>query len=77
MTRSDQHKLIQELKYHVSKMSREDLGRFEMMLKRDKDDEDLDVLSVRDLEMLYGRYIKKKSKQDIEEVWKKMTGRRE
>jgi len=74
MTRSEQHKLIQELKYFAGKMSREESYAFEMMLKRDKDDEDLDEASVKQLEQLHQSYAKKKSKQDVEEMWKRMTG---
>ena len=72
MTRNDQHKLIQELRYHSGKMSREEGYSFEMILKRDKDDEDLDVASEKMLITLYEKYVKKKSKQDIEEMWKKL-----
>ena len=74
MTRSEQHKLIQELKLYSVKMSRDDLQKFEMMLKRDKDDEDLDELSLRDLKTLHSSYVRKQSKKDVEELWKKMTG---
>lgn len=74
MTRSDQHKLIQELRYHSGKMDREESYAFEMMLKRDKDDEDLDVASVKLLENLHVKYAKKKSKQDVEEMWRKLKG---
>lgn len=74
MTRTEQHKLIQELKYHAGKMKREEAYAFEMMLKRDKDDEDLDEVSVKTLEHLYALYVKKKSRQDAEEMWKNLTG---
>ena len=74
MTRIEQHKMILELRDCLSKMSREDLREVEMLLKRDKDDEELDVLSVKKLEELHARYAQRKSKKDIEERWKKMTG---
>ncbi|MBI3006278.1 MAG: hypothetical protein HYY49_12820 [Ignavibacteriales bacterium] len=74
MTRSEQHKLIQELKYFAGKMSKEDSYAFEMMLKRDKDDEDLDEASVKKLEQLHAAYAKKRSVQEAEEKWKKLTG---
>lgn len=74
MTRSEQHKQIQELQYHAGAMSREDRDVFEMLVKRDKDDEDLDVAAVRSLEGLSERYVRKKSKSEAEEQWKKLTG---
>lgn len=74
MTRIEQRKLIQELKYFAGKMSKDDSYAFEMMLKRDKDDEDLDEASVKKLEQLHAVYAKKRSVQEAEEKWKKLTG---
>ena len=76
MTRVEQHKMVQELRDHVSKMSRDEQYQMEMMLKKDKDDEDLDSLSVKKLEDLYAKYAKKKSKREADEIWKKLTGGR-
>ena len=69
----DQHKLIQELRYYLPKMSQADRYDFEMFAKRDKDDEELDALSTMKLEALQRKYIVRKSKKDIEELFKKMT----
>ncbi|MCI0706752.1 MAG: hypothetical protein L0Y80_04600 [Ignavibacteriae bacterium] len=74
MTRVEQHKMIQDLRGFQTKMSRDDKTEFDMLLKRDKDDEDLDTLSVRKLEELHARYAKRSSKEDIEAKWKKLTG---
>ena len=74
MTRADQHKMIQELRDNASKMNRDEQYHVEMMLKKDKDDEDLDALSIKKMEELHARYAKKKSKQQAEEAWKKLTG---
>jgi len=73
MTRSEQHKLIEELKYHAGSMSREDRCDFEMLVKRDKDDEDLDSVARGTLQRLAERYIQRKSRRDVEEMWKKLT----
>lgn len=69
----DQHKLIQELRDYLPKMSSADRYDFEMFAKRDKDDEELDALSTMKLEAMQRKYIVKKTKKDIEELFKKMT----
>jgi hypothetical protein len=73
MTRPEQHKLVQELKYHSGSMSSQDRYVFDMILKRDKDDEDLDALAQSALERLAGLYLPRKSKKDVEELWRKLT----
>ncbi|MBF8248169.1 MAG: hypothetical protein HW374_969 [Bacteroidetes bacterium] len=74
MTRAAQHKMIQELRDNASKMNRDEQYHVEMMLKKDKDDEDLDALSIKKMEELHVKYVKNKSKQQAEEAWKKLTG---
>lgn len=73
MTRIEQHKMIQELQGFASAMNREDLNALEMLLKRDKDDEDLDSLAIRSLERLHQQYVLRASKKDVEAMWKKLT----
>ena len=73
MTRVEQGKMIQDLRGFQARMSREDSAIFDVLSKRDKDDEDLDVPSIRKLEDLHVRYAKRKSKEDIEARWKKLT----
>ena len=73
MTRVEQHKMILQLRDQTKKMSRDELFSFEMMIKRDKDDEDLDSLTQRKLEELVSKFIPQRSKKDLEEIWKKMT----
>ena len=69
----DQHKLVRELKDHVGKMSSAERYDFEMMQKRDKDEEELDQIAWAKLEALHKRLVVKKSKKDIEELFRKMT----
>ena len=57
MTHIEQHKMIQELKDYLHKMKRYDQEEFEMFLKRDADDEDLDQQSARRLRQLYELYV--------------------
>jgi hypothetical protein len=57
MTSVEQHKLVRELRDHVSKMTRAEEEMFDMFRKRDKDDEDLDTLSKKKLQELYDKYV--------------------
>jgi hypothetical protein len=57
MTRIEQHKVIEALRDYVYKMRGRDLDDFEMMRKRDRDDEDLDEITRRRLSELYVKYI--------------------
>lgn len=74
MTRIEQHKMIQELQEFASKIKGADARDFEMLLKRDKDDEDLDAGAVRKLEELHARYVVRKKKTEVEVMWRKLTG---
>jgi hypothetical protein len=69
----EQHKLVRELKDYLSKMSSSDRYDFEMFQKRDKDDEELDALSAAKLEAMQKRYIVRKTKKDIEDLFKKIS----
>ena len=55
MTRIEQHKMIIELKDFSNVLQGKDAFDFEMFVKRDKDDEDLDTISQRRLQELYDR----------------------
>jgi len=57
MTHEEQHKMILEVKEYEWKMKRTDQERFAMFLKRDKDDEDLDEISKKQLRALYETYV--------------------
>ena len=69
----EQHKLVRELKDYVGKMTSGERYEFEMMQKRDKDEEELDQLAFAKLETMHRRLVVKKSKKDIEELFRKMT----
>jgi hypothetical protein len=60
MTHAEQHRMINELRDAMRKMTRDDEEAFDMYVKRDKDDEFLDTLSQRRLEQMYERYIVRK-----------------
>jgi hypothetical protein len=57
MTHAEQHGLIEELKDYARKMKRYDQEEFEMFVKRDTDDEDLDTISQKKLIRMYEQYI--------------------
>jgi len=69
----DQHKLVRELKDYVGKMTSAEKYDFEMMQKRDKDEEELDQIAWSKLEALHKRLVVRKSKQEIEELFRKMS----
>ena len=63
------------LREHANKMSEGDKEKFAMMLKRDRDDEDLDALALQQLKQFHGRYVAKRTKEELDSQWKKLTGR--
>jgi hypothetical protein len=62
MTHVEQHRMILELRDYVHKMTRREEESFAMYLKRDKDDEDLDVVSQKQLQSMYATYVERKKK---------------
>jgi hypothetical protein len=60
MTHAEQHRMINELRDAMRKLTRDDEEIFDMFVKRDKDDEFLDTLSQRRLEQMHERYIIRK-----------------
>ena len=58
----DQRKMIEALRYKTSKMVSKDRYDYEMYVKRDKDDEDLDSISLRRLREIFEKYAETKYK---------------
>jgi len=56
MTHAEQHKMIVALMDFARRMKRFDQEEFEMFVKRDKDDEDLDTISQKKLTRLFEQY---------------------
>lgn len=73
MTSVEQRKMIQKLKPVVMKMSADERRGFEMMVKRDHDDEELDSLTMAKLKQLHGKFFPKHSKEDLEDAWNKLA----
>lgn len=57
MTRVEQHRIVETLKDYIHKMKGRDLDEFEMMRKRDRDDEELDAMTLHALSELYIKYV--------------------
>jgi hypothetical protein len=55
--------MILELRDVVHTMTRDEEETFSMFVKRDKDDEDLDVISQKQLEAMYGKYVVRKGRR--------------
>jgi hypothetical protein len=72
MTRVEQKNMIHDLRQYQRKMSGKEIADFEMMLKREKDDEDLDELTRRRLVELHERYVPRRSKKDLDDLWERL-----
>lgn len=75
MTKSEQQRMIRNLQAHTARMNRIELETFEMLRKRDKDDEDLDALAVRALEQLDLKFLPSRTRKDVEDLWKKFSSK--
>jgi hypothetical protein len=75
MTSVEQHKMVQRLKQVMMKMNSSERQSFEMMVKRDRDDEELDSLTIAKLKQLHENLFPKNTKQALEEKWNKLTGK--
>lgn len=71
MTLIEQHKIIEQLKSVYAQMNTHEQAEFEMFVKRDRDDEEFDSIARAKMEKLQLKYIPKRSKQELENLWKK------
>lgn len=74
MTAVEQHRMVQELKSRLMKLNVQERQQFEMIAKRDKDDEDLDSFTLAKLKQLHEKYFPKQSKKKLDDAWGKLTG---
>jgi len=77
MNRQEQQRFIRDLQEYTMKMTRDDLYQFEMLDMRNRDEEELDAVAQRTLERLTAKYVKRKTRADVEEIWKKLTEKKE
>jgi len=65
--------MMAELRGRMPMMERRDKDEYIVLQSRERDDEDFDAQTVQRLQVLYGKYCKKKSKADAEDRWNKLT----
>ncbi|HPI38367.1 MAG TPA: hypothetical protein PK397_10520 [Ignavibacteriaceae bacterium] len=71
MSFRDQVKFLQELKRFEWKMTPKDKDEFKMFLKREKDEEEFDTVSMGKLKSLYEKYYLNREKKNFDHIFKK------
>lgn len=67
----DQQKFLDYLKKFESRMERKELEDYKMFVKRQKDDEDFDTVSMKRLKELYDKYYTSVDKSKFDNLFKK------
>lgn len=57
MTKNEQHSMVESLREYSHKMKGKDYDEFEVLRKRDRDDEDFDSISRNKLTELFVKYV--------------------
>ena len=73
MTKAEQNRMFEDLVPLEYAMKGNDLEQFRRLLTRHKDDEDLDSAARKKLTELHDTYKPRRSKKDLDDLWKKMT----
>jgi len=71
MSYREQKKYFEQLKRYERKFSSDEKKEYSMLLKRHKDDEDLDSISFAKLKKLYEKYYVNRVKKDFIDPFKK------
>ncbi len=71
MSYRDQKKYFEKLKRYERHFEPKEKLDFKMLLKRHKDDEDLDRLSLERLKVLYEKYYVQREKRSFDDIFKK------
>jgi hypothetical protein len=71
MSFRDQKKYLESLKKNEHKFEREEAEEYKMFLKRQKDEEDFDTLSMGRLKKLYDKYNVPGDKSKLDNLFKK------
>lgn len=71
MSLREQKKYFEILKRYERKFTPKELEDYKMLVKRDKDDEDLDKLSMQRLIALYEKYHVNREKKNLDYLFKK------
>ncbi|VAX19749.1 hypothetical protein MNBD_IGNAVI01-2077 [hydrothermal vent metagenome] len=71
MNYRDQKKYIDALKRYENKMDSREREDFKMFVKRQKDEEEFDTVSLKTLSDLYGKYYLNRPKKSWDDLFKK------
>lgn len=71
MSYRDQKKYFEKLKRYERHFEAKEKQDYKMLLKRHKDDEDLDRLSLERLKVLYEKYYVQREKRSFDDIFKK------
>lgn len=71
MSYRDQKKYFEKLKRYERHFEPKEKQDYKMLLKRRKDDEDLDRLSLERLKVLYEKYYVQREKRSFDDIFKK------
>lgn len=71
MSYRDQKKYFEALRRYERKLEPKEKQKYDMFLKRHKDDEDLDKASMELLKELYEKYYVNRPKPNIDDLFKK------
>ncbi|MCZ7603392.1 MAG: hypothetical protein M5R37_11000 [Melioribacteraceae bacterium] len=71
MSYRDQKKYFETLKRYERKFEAREKGRYDMLVKRNKDDEDLDKASMEFLKELIEKYHANRPKPNLDDLFKK------
>lgn len=69
LTYEEQKRMVLTLERYRQKMTQEERRIFDMMVKRQKDDEDFDEGTRKQLVALYQKYFPKHSKDELNKAW--------
>ena len=69
----EQKKLLDKLKKYERNFTRQELDAYKMFLKRQKDDEDFDSVSMKRLKELHDKYYKPVDRSKYDAFFKKNT----
>jgi len=69
----EQKTYFETLKRYERKFERNELEDYKMLLKRHKDEEELDNLSLQRLKALYEKYHVNREKKNLDQLFKKLS----
>lgn len=67
----DQQKLLDGLKKNLSKLTSKEIDEYKMFVKRQKDDEDFDSVTMKRLKELHDKYYERVDKSRYDHFFKK------